>query len=113
HFRVNKTTARFNLHVDGLAAYADRRLHRQFVGVRLQVFFLLPAVPIEPLTEISLAVKQADADQWNVEIGCALDVVSRENTKPSRVHRNGLVQPKLGREISDRPGTQNAGMSGA
>ena len=113
HFRVNKSATRLNLHVYGFAGNANRRLHRQFVRIRLQVLFLLPTILIELLTEISLAVKQADADQRNVEVRRTLDVVSRENAKPSRIHRNGFVQPKLGREISDRPGTQNPGMSGA
>ena len=57
--------AGFDLHRDRLAVRADRGFHRQLVDVGLEVLFLLPAVAIQPLAEISLAVKQADSDQRN------------------------------------------------
>ena len=46
-FRPDRSAARLDLHRDGFAVGADRRFHRQMVDVRLQVFFLLPAVAIE------------------------------------------------------------------
>jgi hypothetical protein len=50
-----------------------------WVNIRLQILFLLPTVPIEPLQKISLAIKQTDTHQWNAEIGCAFDVVAGKN----------------------------------
>ena len=65
-FRADRAGACLDLHRHGLAVDSDGGFHRQLVDVRLQIFFLLPAVAIEALAEISLAVKQADADQRNI-----------------------------------------------
>ena len=77
---------------------------------RLQIFFLLPAVAIEPLAEISLAIKQSDADQRNAEVGSALDVIAGEDAQAAGINRQRFVQAELGGEIGDRPRPQDAGM---
>ena len=69
----------------------------------LQVLFLLPAVAVEPLPEVSLTVKQPDADQRNVQIGGALDVIAGQNAQAAGINREGLVQAELRREIRHRP----------
>ena len=97
-------------HHHRLAVRPDRRLHRQLVDVGLQVFFLLPAVAIQPLPEISLAIKQADADQRNVQVGSALDMVAGKNAQAAGIDRNRFVQAELSREIRHRARPQNAGM---
>ena len=74
----------------------------------LEVLLTLPAVAIEPLTEIALAVEQADADEWHTQIGCALDVVASEHAEPAGIDREGLVQSELGREVADRARAQDA-----
>ena len=76
-----------NLNHDGFAIGADGRLHRLLVDVRLEIFFLLPAVAVEPLQEIALAIKQTDADQRNIQVGCALDVVACEHTQSAGIDR--------------------------
>ena len=68
---------------------------------------------VEPLAEVALVVVQADADERNAEIRCALDVVAGENAEAARVDRQRFVQPELGREIGDRPRPQHAGMARA
>src|SRR5207249_57972 len=36
-------------------------------------------VPVQPLPEISLTIKQSDTDQRNIQIGRALDVIAGED----------------------------------
>ena len=66
-FGADGPAAGLDLHRDRLAVWSDGGFHGQLVDVGLEIFFLLPAVAIEPLAEISLAVKQSDADQRNVQ----------------------------------------------
>ena len=96
--------------VTGSPLVADGRLHRLLVDVRLEIFFLLPAVLIKPLAEISLAVKQADADQWNIEVGRALDVIAGQDAQSAGIDRNRFVQAEFSREIRHRARPQNAGV---
>ena len=76
HLRADAACARLDLHRHGLAVRADRGFHRQLVHIGGDIFFLLPTFHIEPLAEISLSVKQTDANQWDVEIRRALDVIA-------------------------------------
>src|SRR5882724_3520693 len=78
---ANAASSRFDLDGDGFAVGADRRLHRQMIHIGLNVFFLLPAVAIETLPEISLTVEQADADERNIQIGSALDVIACQDAQ--------------------------------
>ena len=50
-----------------------------------KIVFLLPAARIQPLTEIAIAVEQADSDQRNTEIGGALDMIARQYAKSAGV----------------------------
>ncbi len=79
----------------------------------MQILFLLPALAIQALAEVALAVEQADSDQRNIEVGRALDVIAGEHAQAARVNRQRFVQPELGREVRHRPRPQNAGMRGA
>ncbi len=74
---------------------------------------MLPALAVEPLAEVALAVKQADADQGNVQVRGALDVIAGQHAQAAGVDGDGFVQAELGREIRDRPRPQNAGVGGA
>ena len=56
--------------------------------VDVDVVLVLPAARVEPLPEVALVVIQPDADERNAEIGCALDVIARENAEAARVDRN-------------------------
>src|SRR5262249_41223686 len=60
--RPDRTASRFRLHHYRPAVCSDRQLHRQLIHIGLEILFLLPAVAIEPLPEVTLAIKQADAD---------------------------------------------------
>jgi len=76
----------------------------------VQVLFLLPALAIQVLPEVALAVEQAHSDERNVEIGRALDVIARQHPQAARVNRQRLVQPEFGRKISHRTRPQNPGV---
>ena len=109
-FGLDRAAARLDLHRDRLAIGADRRFHRQFVDVGLEILFLLPAVVIEPLAEVTLTVKQADADQRDIEIRGALDVIAGEHAESAGIDRNRFVQAELGGKIGDRARPQHAGV---
>jgi len=64
--------AGLNLDGDGFAVFADGGLHGELVDVGADVLFLLPAGFVEALEEVALAVKESDADEGNVQVGCAL-----------------------------------------
>ena len=94
----------------GLAVDSYGGFHRLLVDVGLQIFFLLPAVAIEALEKISVAVKYADADQRDIEIGGALDVIAGKHSESAGIHRNRFVQAELGGKIGHWTRTQRAGM---
>ena len=76
----------------------------------LQILFLLPAVGVEPLPEVSLAVKQAHTDEWNSQIGRALDVIAREDAETTRILWDRFMYPEFSGEISYWMRPQNAGV---
>ena len=78
-----------------------------------KILFLLPAVPIQPLAEVALAIKQSDPDQRNVEVGSALDVIAGEHAQAARVNGDRLVQSELCGKIGDRARPQYARVLGA
>ena len=82
--------------VTGSPLRSDGRFHRQLVHIRFEIFFLLPAIAVEPLAEIPLAVEQADADQGNPKIGCALEMVTRQDAQPAGIDGKGFVQAEFG-----------------
>jgi len=69
--------ARLDLYRDRNAVCPNGQLHGQLGDVPLEVILLLPAVLIQLLAEIALAVKQTDTEQRDAQIGSALDVVAR------------------------------------
>ena len=89
----------------------DGGFHRQLADIGLNVFFHLPAILIEPLAEVSLAIKQTDANQRNTQVGCALDVIAGQDTETPGIFRDGNVQPEFGGEISHGTRPQNAGVA--
>src|ERR1700687_3468275 len=100
YFRVDSAVAGIDLHQDRSAIFPNGRFHRKLAYVGLEVLFVLPAVAIETLAEISLAIKQAHANQRDPEIGSALDVIAGQNSKSTGIHRKRLVHAKLRGEIS-------------
>jgi hypothetical protein len=83
------------------------------VDIGFEVFFMLPAVAIEALAEISLAIKQAHADQRDAQIGSALDVIARQDSKSTGIDRQRFVHAKFGGEVSHRTGPQHTGVARA
>ena len=58
---------------------------RQPVGVECRVALLLPAIGRDRLREVARLVEQPDADERNPEVGCRLQVISREDAEAARV----------------------------
>ena len=64
----------------GLAELGEREL----VGVEDRIALLLPAVAVERLLEVAVAVEQAHADQRDAEVGGRLEVVAGEDARDRR-----------------------------
>src|ERR1700730_10288455 len=75
-FYANGAAACLNFECHGLALKSDGGLHRQLIGVSRQVLFPLPAISVQTLAEIALAIKQTNADEGNAQVRCALDVIA-------------------------------------
>ena len=96
-----------HLCVAGGARQVDRhsdpfdRLEGHRVRVELHVALALPAVGVELLAEVALAVEQADADERDAERRRRLQVVAGEHAEAAGVLRDRLGDAELGREVRD------------
>ena len=111
YFCIDRTMPGIDLHHNRSAVLPDRRFHRQLVEVGFEVLFMLPAVAIQALAEISLAVKQAHADQWDAQIGSTLDVIARQNAKSTGIDRKRFVHAKFSGKVRHRTGPQHTGVA--
>src|ERR1700674_360083 len=93
YFRVDGAVAGIALHQDRSAIFPDGRFHRKLAYIGLEVLFMLPAIAIEALAEISLAIKQAHANEGDAEIGGTLDVIARQNSRPPETTGRTSAQP--------------------
>ena len=94
-------------HPNLVAGGIPHALDRQAVEVGLGVGFLLPAVVVEKLPEISLAVHQADAHQGQAQVGGGLQVVPGQDPEASGKQGQAFVQAEFHGKIGDGlPGGQ-------
>ncbi len=91
----NWSRSRFDLH-DERRTLDQRGAQRQMAAVHVDVVLVLPSVAIEPLPEVSLVVIEADPDERDAEVRCALEVVPGEHAEAAGVDRNRLVEAELG-----------------
>src|SRR5207249_10030131 len=73
------------------------------VGIDVDVTLLLPAVGVELLPEVAVAVEQPDTEERDAEATGRLEVVAREDAQPARILGQGLGDPELRREVGDTP----------
>ena len=92
----------------GLAEHGQRQL----VGVEDGVALLLPAVAVERLLEVAVAVEQAHAHQRDAEVGGRLEVVAGQDAEAAGVLRQHRGDAELGREVGDRARGVLAGLAG-
>src|SRR5208283_2121935 len=97
-----------DLHHDGSAIDSYGGFHGQVVDIDFEVLFALPAVAIQALTEISLAIKQAHGNQRDAQIGGALNVIAGQNSKSTGVDGKRLVDSEFGGKIRDGTGPQHS-----
>ena len=74
---------------------------RQLLRLEDRIRLGLPALGVEDLPEVPLAVEEADAGQRHAEVARRLQVVSGEHAEAAGVDRQDLRQPELGREVGD------------
>ena len=85
---------------DGLTGLGQQR-QRQRVGIQQRVTLLLVPVGVQRLTEIAVAIHEADADDRHAEIARGLEVVSGENPQAARVLRQHVGHAELGGKVAD------------
>src|ERR1019366_6862694 len=112
-FGADDAATGFNLHADGFAVGADGGLHGELIDVGMEVLFVLPALAVEALGEVALAIEQAHADQGNAEVGRAFDMVTGQHAEAARVDGQRFMQAEFSGEIPNRARTQDPGMDGA
>jgi hypothetical protein len=66
------------------------------VGVEGRIALLLPAVGIEGLPEVPLAIEQSDGHERDAEVARGLEVVSGEYPEAAGVRRQRLADAELG-----------------
>src|SRR5579884_1626774 len=69
--------------------------------MQLLVEVLLPALARDTLLEVALRIEKANADEGQAEVAGLFAVVAGQNTQAAGVDREGFVQAKLRREVSD------------
>ena len=89
-----------NAQLASVAVVNDLEGHRREICPREDD--LLLALRVEELTEVTVAVEERDTDERHRDIAGTLDVVSSEDSEPTRVNRQALVEPELHREVRHR-----------
>ena len=84
------------------------RDQRQVEEVVFRIAFLLPAVDVEVLAEVALAVHQADADERQAEVAGALEMIAGQDAEAAGIDRHALVDAELGREVGDADARRDA-----
>ena len=80
-----------------LTQRSDRQLARIIDGIER----LLAAIRIEVLAEISLTVKQSNADDWSTQVAGRLHLVAGYVAKSARIDGQRFAQHELHAEVGD------------
>ena len=72
---------------------------RQVVEVVLGIPLLLPAVDVEVLAEVPLAVHETDADERQAKVGRGLQMIAGQEPEAAGIDRHALVDAELGGEV--------------
>ena len=74
---------------------------RKLVRFERRVDLGLPALGVDDLAEVPLAVEESHADERYPEVARGLQVIAGEHAEAARVDRQDLRQSELGREVRD------------
>ena len=94
--------------VSGLPSLPDDPRQRQPLGVVVGVGVLLVAVGVDRLSEVAVAIEQADADERDGHVRRGLEMVAGEHAEAARVDTERLVEAVLGAEVGNRAGESRA-----
>ncbi len=87
----------------------ERRLHGQGIEVVFEIAFLLPAIGIQVLAEVTELIEQGDADEREIEIAGGLHVIAGEDAEAARVNGQAFGESIFGRKIGDHFAIRVAG----
>jgi len=74
-------------------------LDGKVIEIQFRIGLLLPAVGGEILLEISVAVEQADSDEWEGNFAGAFEMIAGENSQAAGIDGQGFVNSEFGRKI--------------
>src|SRR3984893_15710798 len=112
NFGVNYAVASVDPHHHRPAVFPDGRFHSQLINIRLEIFFTLPAVAVETLPEISLAIKQAHADQRDAKVGGAFNVIASQYSQATGIDGQGFMDTEFRGKICHGTRPKHTGMTG-
>ena len=76
--------------------------NREVMKILIQTDGLLNAVLVDLLFEITVAIKESDGDEVQIEIARGFAMIARQNAQTAGIIRDRFVKTKFGREIRDR-----------
>ena len=91
----------FNRDSEVGAVGVENRRDRRGCQIERVVHVLLPAIDIDALVEVAVAIEQPDADQRQTQIGRRFAMVTGEHAESSGIDRHRRVQSELSAEIRD------------
>ncbi len=99
--QVDFATGQFDRDTQPFALRIPQGHDRKEGGIVVGIDGDLLAGGVQVLTKIALLVKQSHPDQRNAQITGGLQVVTRKDSEPAGVYREGLAQPELHAHIGD------------
>ena len=75
---------------------------RQVMKILIQADRLLRSIFVDLLLEITMAIKQADRDEVEIEVAGRFAMVARQNAQAAGIIWDRFVKTKFGRKIGDR-----------
>ena len=90
-----------DLNRQGVFGAVDEWTDRHEVEVVLRIVLHLPAVGVEDLVKIALAVEETDADERQSQVAGRFEVIAGQHTQTARIDAQAFGQAELGREIGD------------
>jgi hypothetical protein len=91
-----------NLYLQWLPIRPQHGLERHVVEVVCRVVLLLPAVVRQVLTEVTLLIEQANADEGHTEIARSLEMVAGKYAEATGVNRQAFSEAVFGGEVRDQ-----------
>src|SRR5439155_7154194 len=99
--RLHGSTAHIDFNKQRNAFASPHQFQREFADVAFAISFLLPALRIDALLEIAIAIKQTDSNQRQIQIARRLQMVARQNAQAAGIKWQRAMDAELRTKIGD------------